>query len=262
MVEICQKALPVKPWREERTRRLPGISPVMPGEWLMADDAYAAQMAHKAALVSSLGDKVLRMEETARPAAEEMLERILYELVAIPGFTVNLHEVTCPDGRVVKLDRGHPLETCSKLVQEDLILMERAEGGDEHVMTAALLAFPASWMLDEKYLRPLTMIHTPVPEYAGEIAKRVQRLFDGIHPDRPMWRANFLTYADPELYQPRFETEKRPHHEGGARWMRVERQCLLRLPLTRAVVFSIHTFVVPWAALDGEDHRQLEALAG
>ena len=260
MVEICQSALPVKPWREERTRGLPGISPVMPGEWLMVDDAYAAQMAHKAQLVVTQGDKVLRMEECARPAAKELLERILYELVAVPGFTVGLHEVTCPDGRVVKLDRAHPLETCSKLVQEDLILMERRDDSDEHVMTGALLAFPASWMLAEKYLRPLTLIHTPVPEYAGDIAKRVQRLFDGIHPDRPMWRANFLTYGDPELHQPRLETDKRPQHETGPRWMRVERQCLLRLPLTRAVVFTIHTYVLPWAALDPVDHDMLATL--
>ena len=260
MVEICQNELPVKPWREERTRRLPGISPVLPGEWLVVDDAYAAQLAHKAALVERHGDKVLRMEDSARPAAEEMLERILYELVAVPGFSVTPHSVTCPDGRVVPLDRNRPLETCSKLVQEDLILMERRDGSDEHVMTAALLAFPASWMLAEKYLKPLTMIHTPVPDYAGDVAKRVQRLFDGIHPDRPMWRANFLTYGDPELHQPRTEADTRPVAGDGARWMRVERQCMLRLPLTRAVVFSIHTYVLPWARLTPEDRQMLEML--
>ncbi|WP_300516764.1 DUF3445 domain-containing protein [Aliiroseovarius sp.] len=260
MAEICQKALPVKPWREERTRRLPGISPVAPGEWLVVDDAYAAQIAHKARLVAAQGDKVLRLEPSARPAAGELLERILDELGAIPGFAVGARKVRCPDGRVVTVDRNHPLETCSKLVQEDLILLQKPEGADEHVLTGALLGFPASWMLAEKYLKPLTMIHTPVPEYAGDIARRVQRLFDGIQPDRPMWRANFLTYGDPELHQPRTEADKRPVHGDGLRWMRVERQCLLRLPRTRAVVFSIHTFVVPWARLDSEDRDLLQEL--
>ncbi len=228
----------------------------------MVDDAYSAQMAHKARLLADRGNKVLRIEDSARPAAEELLERILYELVALPGFSVGVQEVSCPDGRIVALDRDLPLETCSALVQEDLILLERPEGQDEHVMTAALLAFPASWMLAEKYLKPLTLIHTPVPEYAGDIAKRVQRLFDGIHPDRPMWRANFLTYGDPELHQPRCEADKRPLHEDGPRWMRVERQCMLRLPITRAVVFSIHTYVLPWTQLDPADRRMLETLNG
>ena len=242
-------------------RRLPGISPVMPGEWLMVDDAYAAQMAYKAQVVAAHGDKVLRIEDSARPAATELLERILFELIALPGFTVGDDEVRCPDGRLVRLDRSSPLKTCSALVQEDLMLLERYEGEDEHVMTAALLAFPASWTLAEKYLKPLTLIHTPVPDYAGEIARRVQRLFDGIHPDRPMWRANFLTYSDPELHQPRREDQKRPLNAGGERWMRVERQALLRLPDTRAVVFSIHTYVLPWAKLDPTDHQMLEALS-
>ncbi len=42
--------------------------------------------------------------------------------------------------------------------------------------------------------------------------------------------------------------------------MRVERQSLLRLPDTRAVVFSIHTYVLPWAKLDPTDHEMLDAL--
>ena len=260
MVEICQKQLPVTPWREERTRRLPGISPVMPGEWLMIDDAYAAQMAHKAGLLAKHGERVLCMSESARPAAEELLERVLFELMALEGFAVGSDRVRCPDGRDVVLDRDRPLATCAALVQEDLILMEPAPGQVEHVMTAGLLAFPASWMLQEKFLKPLTRIHDPVPGYAGDVATRVQRLFDGIHPDRPMWRANFLSYGDPELFQPRSEADKRPTHSGGERWMRVERQCLMRLPLTRAVVFSIHTFVHPWAALPEADRVQLSAL--
>lgn len=252
--------MPIAPWREERTRRLPGISPVLPGEWLLVDDAYGAQMAHKADLIARHGEKVLRLDPSARPAAGELLDRILYELATLPGFQVGKRGVVCPDGRRVTVDRGQPLRTCAQLVQEDLVLMQRPEGADEHVLTGAVLAFPASWTLAEKFMKPLTLIHVPVDGYAGDVARRVQRLFDGIHADRPMWRANYLKYGDPELHQPRLEADKRPLHAGGDKWLRVERQSMLRLAKSRAVVFSIHTFVVPWGRLPASDQEILDTL--
>ena len=54
-----------------------------------------------------------------------------------------------------------------------------------------------------------------------------------------------MWYADPDLHQPRSASDRRP--EPGRDlpgYLRSERQAVLRLPKTRAVVFSIHTFVV------------------
>ena len=63
----------------------------------------------------------------------------------------------------VAIDRGDPMGTLGHLVQEDLCLMEKR--GEEHVLTAAVLCFPASWRLADKIGRPLEAIHVPVPEY-------------------------------------------------------------------------------------------------
>ncbi|MDE9450684.1 DUF3445 domain-containing protein [Aliiroseovarius sp. Z3] len=242
MVEICQSHLPIRPWENDRLSRLPGLQPVAPGEWLMQDDAYADQMAHRIALIQDKPDIVHKLCDTARPAADELLATVLEELATIQGFEVSEGAVTCPDGRVEQIDLDAPLLTCGKLVQEDLVVMQKQ--GDEHVLTAAILCFPASWSLDEKFMKPLIRIHEPVASYTPDIAKRVQRLFDGIQVGRPMWRANCLTYDDPELHQPRREGERRETSEHGPKWIRVERQGMRRLPVTNAVVFSIHTYVV------------------
>ena len=123
--------------------------------------------------------------------------------------------------------------------------MEKRRGA-EHVLTAAVLCFPASWRLVEKAGRPLTDIHVPIAEYDDDVARRVQRLFDGIQVDRPLWRFNQLWYQDPELYQPRSRSEPRRVGSGlkTGPYYRTERQTLLRLPRSRAVVFSIHTLVL------------------
>jgi hypothetical protein len=134
------------------------------------------------------------------------------------------------------------MATLGHLVQEDLCLMEKR--GEEHHLTAAVLCFPASWRLSEKIGRPLTDIHVPVPEYDEGIAKRVQRLFDGVQVGRPLWRFNALRYAEPDLFQPRARREPDGAQARGLPYLRSERQCVLRLPDTAACVFSIHTFVV------------------
>lgn len=162
--------------------------------------------------------------------------------------------MTCPDGREVEIDRSLPLLTLGALVQEDFVILQKQ--GDEHVMTGAILCFPASWHIDQKFMKTLVKIHDPVEEYTPDIARRVQRLFDGIKVGRPMWRANHLYYNDPELFQPRREEERRRYDASKPSWLRVERQSMKRLPKTRAVIFSIHTYVITKQRLIGQGAEQ------
>jgi hypothetical protein len=254
--EICQNSLPVKPWMEEKTRRLPGLNAVAPGDWLRVDEAYGEQMAYREELLHDQRDVVYRLSEAAHPAATELLEKVLSEIASISGFQIKTDCVICPDGRQVLLDHSDPLLTAAKLVQEDLVIMEQT--GDEHVLTGAVLCFPASWSLAEKFGRGLFQIHEPVAPYNADIGKRVQRIFDFIKPTHPMWRANYLVYSDPTLHQPRREDNRRAVDPDAQVWVRVERQCLVRLAVTQAVVFSIHTYVVPIETLSNEERSELQ----
>ncbi|MEJ6477909.1 MAG: DUF3445 domain-containing protein [Octadecabacter sp.] len=209
-------------------------------DWLRVDDAYSAQLALKADLIADQRGDVIAVCDGAGAALAELLD---YALAHLPdGFAVTGEAVTRPDGVSVALDRDDPLLTLSRIVQEDLCILQKQ--GDEHVLTAALLCFPASWTLAQKIGKPLLAIHVPVAEYDENIAKRVQRLFDGVQVGRPLWRANYLGYDKAALYQPRREGDPRPVGGAGAPFDRSERQTVLRLPNTGAVVFSIHSTVV------------------
>lgn len=256
MEQICQDSLPYAPWLHSPTRRLPGIQPLAMADWLVRDEAFAAQMALRDRLLAERRDDVFRVVPGAEAAAEEVLALVLSRLGA--GYEIGRESVTRPDGVTVYLGADHPLVTAARLVQEDLCLLQQPEGSAEHLLSAAVLCFPASWTLAEKIGRPLTAIHVPVEDYTDDMAARVQRLFDALHVDRPLWRANALLYHDPTLYQPRREDDPREAPKGGAGYLRSERQCLLRLPHTRAVVFSIHTWVVPWAKLTDAQRQGLD----
>ena len=235
MSVILQKKIPYDP---TDLRALPGIQPTQMQDWLYQDDAFAAQMNRRAALLNERRDDVLALDPQAEEVAQELLALVL--ATAYPGAT---DHVVRPDGVGVEIDTARPMDTLCLLVQEDFCILQKH--GNEHVLTGAVLCFPASWRLTEKFMRPLVDIHIPVDSYDDNIARRVQRLFDGIKPDRPLWRFNALWYEDPELYQPRSaSTPRKKPEERTTSYLRSERQTLLRLPRTGAVVFSIHTYVL------------------
>lgn len=254
---VLQSRLPFAPWMDPRTARLPGILPIEGEDWLRVDDAFAGQMAERDRLIAIIPQAVHGLLDNARPAAEELHDTIIARLARTEGYRVGTDQVTRPDGVSVPLDRGQPLLTLGRLVQEDLCLMQE-DGQGEHLLSGAILCFPASWMLSEKLGRPMTGIHQPVDHYTDDVARRVQRLFDAIRPGQGLWRMNALVYDDHELHQPRPEGARRPQPVQRL-YMRCERQCLVRLPQSRAVVFAIHTYLVRLSDLAAEEREGMAA---
>jgi len=252
---ILNARLPFAPWVDPTRRRLPGVMPLARADWLLISDAYAAQMAERARLLDDRAGDVLACLPQAQTAAAELLDAVLHDLPGL-GFDVTQTHVTCPDGRAVALDRARPLRSLGLLVQEDFCILQKPQGSDEHVLTGAVLCFPSSWTLADKLGKPLLRIHAPVASYDAQMGARVQRMFDAIRPEQPLWRANLLRYTNPALYQPRPEFAPKDKRDDGD-FVRSERQCLLRLPLSRAVVFSIHTAQIRRHDLRPEEARAL-----
>lgn len=242
---ICQSSLPFYPWVDPALRRRPGMVPIGMADWLVCDDAYSEQMALSDQLIATRRPEVAALEGIGAEG-EELLAVVLARLGE--GYERSAHDVRRPDGVLVSLTDDHPVIVARRLVQEDILLHRSM--GEVHGLMGGVLCFPASWTLEEKVGRDLMGVHEPVQAYTDGLGARVQRLFDGIKPERPMMRANHLAYEDPSLFQPRKEAE--PRQQDAPKFMRVERQCLLRLPVTGAVVFSIHTYVVPLACVSPE----------
>lgn len=241
MNEILQSILPPDLVDDSR---LPGISPLEADGWFQCDDAYAAQMAYRRQLIA---EKRAQVIWEGGPDAREPCAEILAEtcrLMPSLGFDVDGDQITCPDGIRVSRVEDSALTTLGRSIQQDICILTKRN--DEHVLSAAVLCFPASWTLSEKAERPLTGVHRPVEEYTQSLAVRVQRLFDGVQVGRPLRRNNYLFYENPDLFQPVSEAAApRPMPvTDRAGYIRAERQCIFRLPKSKAVVFSIHTYVV------------------
>jgi hypothetical protein len=257
---VLQSSLPDPPWLTPARWRLPGTMPLPLEDWIIRDDVFAEQMALRDDLIAHNRDAVHALMPDAIPAARECYDLVLDALRTDPGYRFGADHVTRPDGITVKLEPDAPLLTLGRLIQADLCLME--SGPDGHVLTGAILCFPAYWTLSEKIGRPMIRIHRPVHEYDEDVARRVQRMFDALRPDRLLWRANANIHASGALFAPKRESdpERRVPQDAG-KFVRSERQILRKLPKTGATVFSIHTYMVRIENLSDAARQELWRLS-
>jgi hypothetical protein len=260
MPTILHQRLPVAPWMAEHLLRLPGTTPIDPADWLQRDEVFAEQMAYRDWLIEARGPEVHAVLPGAEEAAAELRDLIIGSLAGAAGYSREPDEVMRrPDGVAVPLG-GPPLVVAGRLVQEDLCLLQKTPGDAEHRLTGAILCFPSNWTLAQKLGHGLARIHLPVESYDEGLARRVQRMFDMIRPGAPVMRANLLLYDRADLWNARAEFDRHRPAPGAARYVRVERQAMLRLPETGAMVFSIHTYMTTPAALTPEQRERLEAV--
>lgn len=256
---ICQRELALHPWMDPSDMRLPGLKPIPVEHWLCRDDVYAAQMAYKDQLIAQNREAVFTTANGATDlAAAELLEYIVKNISRTDDFKQNGQTLQRPDSVGVDLTEDHPLVIAGRLVQEDFCLLDRRNG--THVLTAGLVCFPTSWTLSEKIGRSLTSLHGPVDAFDNRLALRLERIFHMLQPGTVLMRGNTLIYTDPDLHQPRRENEARPIEADLPRWVRVERQTLRRLPQSEAIVFGIHTSLVPAETLPDKAFKALAKL--
>jgi hypothetical protein len=232
-----------------------GLMSLRQEEWFDVDGELAADLAEKDRLLAEMHDDVYVELPQSAPAQTELWHHVVDNLAAhhpdhfeVAGAGVRLPVL----GRTIEPESGY-LEATSRLVQEDLCLMERDE--EAWRMTAGCVCFPTRWNLPSKLGQALDKIHQPVPGYQQRLARPVSRFFDHLKIDKPVWRLNWSLVDDPALYLPgghgRREQDPTitPENAGERIWLRVERQTLTRLPRTGAIVFTIRIHRWALAAL-------------
>ena len=143
MPYICQHHLPISPWMNPATNRLPGVQPIKSDGCFMVDEVFQLQMDYRDELLSKKNDQVYINEFSTANECTELLEFTISELKHNDKYTFYDDKVIRPDGVEINLLNEDPLLTASRLVQEDLLLLRKE--GDEHILRAGVLCFPASF---------------------------------------------------------------------------------------------------------------------
>lgn len=251
------------PFDDTAFRHAIGLKPLDPAAWLELDGDAERLLAEKRRLLAERHAEVVAHRPEALDASHETLRLVAHHLA-----THHPERHGDDPGRIVAGSHAgaalHPIEAAGRLVPEDLVVM--LPGADGYVLGAASLCFPTRWRLAEKLGRPMGAIHVPVPRY-DQIAAGTDTVMAKVKPGRPVWRANWSLLDDDALFQPTGHGQDRPHlhvtadNAGDVVHLRVERQCLLRLPETGALLFSIRIHQHPvrtWA----DEPDVLRRLAG
>jgi hypothetical protein len=186
-----------------------------------------------------------------------------------------------------------PLQTTSPLIAlrtlgshidtDFLILLPKQTEGDEenepqiaYHLEAFTTTFPSGFSTLSKLSLPLSAIHTPVPQYGRKIGKSMDRFFARLETGKLVRRANWTITTTPELFvesgthfhgfdamspaeQEVSIAEQRRDLDVGEMRLRCERQTLMRLPVSGALVFAFKTYVTSLEEIKEEGNG--EALA-
>ena len=233
-----------------------GLKPLSIQNWIEIDDAFTAELALKAALLAHRYQDVfvaLPHTQAAQQEALQMLSNHLLQYFPLryqaqeKGMPCDIHNLKTEQSWDFADFAQAPLDLAARLVQEDLCLMLPNDQG--YRLAAASVCFPLRWSLKEKLGQPLSQIHQRVPDYSQRLARPVNNMFDRLKENSPALRFNWSLVDSPELHlaQSKQITQLNPtinaDNAGASLWLRVEKQTLRRLPISRGIVFTIRTFV-------------------
>jgi len=224
---------PHAPWRAGPPRFSVGLRPIDPDCWLFPD-SEAHVLDWKAGLLA-WPEQVFRQAPQARDAANEAAALVCAQAGA-------------PEGDLI---------AAAHLVSDDLVVMTRA--GDGRWLTGAIaLTAPTFFSVDHAFGRDLTALHGPVPD-GEKLAARIARVFDAVRPGQVLERFNWtLQWGDarftPDAAPLRAAAAAAPVSEARDHLhVRVERQTIVKLPETGAVLFTIRVCLDPVAALADDE---------
>lgn len=294
------KVEPVKtfPFKDAEYKLTMGVRKLDPNEWLLLEPSYLDHIEHRIKISTNSHpkyDKDFNLREStifSTPECEPAI-RELYDLVVqfmldrYPkyfklenGMVHNLiTDDRIPHKTVVGEDVEEYLMMLCRNVEEDFIILLKDEKHqkeeDEYYFKGGIFVFAAGFDPKDKFNRPMTAIHAPIPGYEDKLKVSMNRFFNRLPVGQFVTRSNFSVQTHDLLFVhdrnkgynrpkdfvviPKKEEELDFDTEV---FYRSERQTLTRLPKSGAVVFGIRTFLVPMSDMKKEGEEVANRLAG
>ncbi|KAG5417729.1 hypothetical protein I9W82_005365 [Candida metapsilosis] len=172
-------------------------------------------------------------------------------------------------------------EYLAENIEEDFIILQLDPNesqlnpedptSNEYFFKAGIFAFAAGFNPLDRFNKPLTFIHERIPGYTTKLRPSMNKFFNRIQPHQFVTRSNWSLQTHGKFYvddsnkghnlpvdyiqQPldynSLDFDKQVHY-------RSERQVLTRLPKSKAIVFTIRTYLLPLSKVksDGVEVRQ------
>ncbi|KAF3928829.1 hypothetical protein AA313_de0206903 [Arthrobotrys entomopaga] len=251
-----------------------GLEKCDPNDLFLLDSSYLARIALRKDLVVRYPD-TLGASLLATEAIKELYKFIFHHLSSrFPElFIINAIELTFNNnvsGDTHPLQPENPLaalKAMASTVEEDVLVLMKNPEEEVYRLRAFAGCFPNGFAWSQKMGMAMSEIHDPVPLFKEKLGFSVNRFFGKLEVGRWVKRFNWTVSIHDQLcsltanhiYQGEEFPEKLESVNLDECYLRVERQVLLRLPLSRAIVFFVKTYMTPLSVVKTEG--QGEALA-
>ncbi|KAK6455013.1 uncharacterized protein RJT20DRAFT_142062 [Scheffersomyces xylosifermentans] len=278
-----------------------GIKNLDPQDWLLIEPTYLSRIENKKKIITSshpdhpsskdTRSSTLFVTEEAIPAIKEFYNIVTnymcdkYPMYFVKDGDVIHNKIT---GNSIPSSTSNPsisaseyLEYLVETIEEDFIILlkdptrEDEKDGTEYFFKAGVFAFAAGFDPADRFNKPLSFVHHPIPGYEEKLKLSMNRFFNRISPGQFVTRSNFSVQTHAKLYVddsnkghnlPKdtvqvpmnikdLDFEKQVHY-------RSERQTLTKLPESKAVVFTIRTYLLPMSEVKKEGKEVTDRLIG
>ncbi len=235
---------PFIPFMQGSPRFEPGLRRIDPEHWLIPDTEKDMALANKRHLLDTRREEVFGAMDGSENAQFEAAQMIYAVL-----------------GKTSEQSDELPLLMAFRLVSDDLCVLEKREG--VWVLSAACLCSPTHFSLKHVLGGSMAALHGPVPGGDPALAGKINLMFDRVAPGLVLERFNWTVQAGAARYMPDaapmralaaatpLQDAKKVLH------LRIERQTILRLPQTGAILFCIRVCIDPLRDLAPEQQSAL-----
>lgn len=275
------------PFKDKAYKLTMSVRNMVAQDWLLIENTYLRRIEEKTKLVTNTHPLYSKEKDTekctvfatedAGPAIREFYEiavKFMYDKYPM-YFSIKegnmIHNLITGED-IPMYSRTLPLrELINNLVrtiEEDFIIMmpdparKDEPNGTEYFFKGGVFAFANGFNPADKVNKPLTAIHEPVPGYKEKLQFSMNKFFGRLKVGEFVGRANFSVQTHSKLYDD--DTNKGYHFQPQSFNVldfekidftkdmnyRSERQVLTRLPKTKAVVFTIRTYLHPFSDFD------------
>lgn len=269
-----QKPIPYRPYKKGKYHMTMGIKTLDHNEWLLIEDTYKRITDEREKITQKETEHTVLTTPEAKESVYETYEVCLdYLMKKYPQYFAldekdSMIHNKIRDEKLHRDPRKYPdtetlIRTLARNMEEDFLILMWNEETQEYFLRSGSFAFPSGFDPARKMNLSLKDIHIPVPLYKKTIEKSMDKFFKRMKVGDWVYRLNWGIQSHPHLYAPDLnhageedviESIDPETLDFNNVFLRVERQCLLRLPRTKSILFTIRTYATPLSDIREEEN--------
>lgn len=268
---------PIRPFKGKKIYKINmGISSLAPTpeDWLLIDKTYKKHVTLRKQITEQNPKHTIYVHNSrqAHDAVKEFYDKAIYYYVArYPKYFVNKEGHVYNTITELFLPRSQDASPQDLLLalaanmEEDFLILTKdnpQDPNEEYKLRATLNGFPSGFDPAEGFDKPISYIHSQVPQYVSKLKFSMAKFFNRLEPSDLWVRHNWTV----QTHALQFSLSK-DHENAGEKkikltradldpdagaFLRVERQILSRLPRLRANFMTVRTYLTPLRQIKDE----------